>query len=376
MAKLDVMPAVMRITAVEPLVVAVPLKVPARSVHGAIATQRSALVRVATEGGVEGWGNVDPVGGYSTVSADDVVAAVRRLTPTLLGADALNPQRALAAMDAALAGRLEAKAAVEMALLDLAGRALGVPVTTLLGGRVRDEVHFNAWIGTLPPEQAAREAAAWVARGFRSAKIKVDGATDEGLARVAAVRSAVGDRLALRVDFNESLPPAEAVPFIRRLEPYGLTLVEQPIPRDQVAGLAEIRRAIGIPLMADESVTDHASLIDIIRRGAADLVKVKVMKQGGLLRTRAMIECAAAAGLRVVVGHGFGLTPSTMAEAALAALSEAVIEGCEAVGPLKMAGDVVAVPVSLDRGTLRLPESPGLGVTIDAEALARHRVER
>jgi L-alanine-DL-glutamate epimerase-like enolase superfamily enzyme len=78
----------------------------------------------------------------------------------------------------------------------------------------------------------------------------------------------------------------------------------------------------------------------------------------------------------VVVGHGFGLTPSTMAEAALAALSEAVIEGCEAVGPLKMAGDVVAVPVSLDRGTLRLPESPGLGVTIDAQALARHRVER
>jgi muconate cycloisomerase len=126
--------------------------------------------------------------------------------------------------------------------------------------------------------------------------------------------------------------------------------------------------------MADESVTDPASLIDIIRRDAADLVKVKVMKQGGILRTRAMIECAAAAGLRVVVGHGFGLTPSTLAEAALAAVSEAVIDGCEAVGPLKMAGDVVAEPVSLDTGTLRLSQVPGLGAAIDPDALKRYRV--
>jgi len=364
----------MRITEVDPVVVSVPLKIPVRGVHGTIATQRSVLVRVATADGVDGWGNVDPVGGYSTVSADEVASVIGRLAPALLGADALNAQRALVAMDAVVEGKLEAKAAIEMALLDLAGRALGVPVTTLLGGRVRDEVHFNAWIGTVPPEQAAGEATEWAARGFRSAKIKLDGATEEGLARVAAVRAAVGDRLALRVDFNESLTLAEAVPFIRRLEPYALTLVEQPIPRDQIAGLVEIRRGIDIPLMADESVTDPASLIDIIRRGAADLVKVKVMKQGGILRTRAMIECAAAAGLRVVVGHGFGLTPSTLAEAALAAVSEAVIDGCEAVGPLKMAGDVVAEPVSLDSGTLRLSQAPGLGAAIDPDALKRYRV--
>jgi L-alanine-DL-glutamate epimerase-like enolase superfamily enzyme len=364
----------MRITEVDPVVVSVPLKIPVRGVHGTIATQRSVLVRVATVDGVDGWGNVDPVGGYSTMSADDVASALRRLGPALLGADALNPRRALVAMDAVVEGKLEAKAAIEMALLDLAGRALGVPVTTLLGGRVRDEVRFNAWIGTVPPDQAASEATEWAARGFRSAKIKLDGATEEGLARVAAVRAAVGDRLALRVDFNESLTLGEAVPFIRRLEPYALTLVEQPIPRDQIAGLVEIRRGIDIPLMADESVTDPASLIDIIRRDAADLVKVKVMKQGGILRTRAMIECAAAAGLRVVVGHGFGLTPSTLAEAALAAVSEAVIDGCEAVGPLKMAGDVVAEPVSLDTGTLRLSQAPGLGAAIDPDALKRYRV--
>jgi muconate cycloisomerase len=366
----------MHITAIEPIVVEVPLRVPARSVHGTIPTQRSALVRVATDEGIEGWGNVDPVAGYSLTSADEVAVTVRRLAPALVGADPLNARRALALMDGQIDRHLEAKAAVEMALFDLAGRALGVPVTTLLGGRVRDEVHFNAWIGTVAPAQAAREASEWVARGFRSAKIKLDGAADEGVARVAAVRAAVGDRLALRVDFNESLALAEAVPFIRRLEPYGLALVEQPVPREQIAALAEIRRGIGIPLMADESVTDPASLVDIIRRGAADLVKVKVMKQGGLLRTQAMIECAAAAGLRVVIGHGFGLTPSTLAEAALAAVSDAVIDGCEAVGPLKLAGDVVAESVRLEAGTMRVSDAPGLGTTIDPDALKRYRADR
>jgi muconate cycloisomerase len=98
------------------------------------------------------------------------------------------------------------------------------------------------------------------------------------------------------------------------------------------------------------------------------------MKQGGLLRTLAMVECAAAAGLRVVIGHGFGLTLSTLAEAAVAAVSEAIVDGCEAVGPLKMAGDVVVEPVRLDRGVLRLEDRPGWGVMVDPDALKRYRV--
>ena len=363
------------IARVDAFLVEVPMKSATHGVHGTVSTQRSALVRVVSDQGAEGWGNVDPTVGYSATLVEDVVATVRRLGPALRGADALNAHRALALMDHAVAEDFEAKAAIEMALFDLAGRVLGVPVTTLLGGRVRDEVRFNAWIGTVPPAQAAREAEAWAARGFRSAKIKIDGATDEGVQRVAAVREAVGDRLDLRVDFNESLDLDEAPAFIRRLEPYALTLVEQPIRRDQIDGLAKIRGAIGIPLMADESVTDGASLIEIIRRGAADLVKVKLMKQGGFLKTRAMIECAAAAGLRVVIGHGFGLTPSTLAEVAVAAVSEAVIDGCEAVGPLKMAGDVVKDPVRLESGVVRVSDAPGVGATVDANALARYRID-
>jgi len=366
----------MRIVAIEPVLVDVPLATPVRGVHGTTALQRSLLVRVTTDAGVEGWGNVDPTPGYSLVAAVDVHDVVARLAPALVGADPFNLHRALALMDGEVADGFEAKAAIEMALLDVKGRALGLPVHSLLGGALTREVTLNAWIGTVPPAQAAVEAAEWLRRGFTTAKIKISGAGDEGIARVAAVRAAVGDRLALRVDFNESLTRVDAVEFIRRLEPYALTLVEQPIARTDIAGLAEIRRAIGIPLMADESVTGPASLIEIIRREAADIVKVKVMKQGGLTRTQQMIACAAAAGLRVVVGHGFGLTLSTLAEAAVAATSAAVLPGCEAVGPLKMAGDVVAEPVKLDGGVLRLTDAPGLGASIDPDALKRYRVSR
>src|SRR5262245_105818 len=364
----------MRITAIEPILVDVPLKTPVHGVHGIAAVQRSLLVRVATDGGIEGWGNVDPTPGYSPVSVDDVFGTVGRLVSVLTGTDSFNVHAALARMEAAANGMSEAPAAIEMALLDLKARALGIPVHSLLGGRVKDAVTLNAWIGTVPPAQAAAEAVAWLQRGFSTAKIKVSGATDEGIERVAAVRASVGSRMGLRVDFNESLTPAEAPAFIRRLEPYALTLVEQPIVRTDIPGLARLRASIGIPLMADESVTDPGALVEIIRREAADLVKLKVMKQGGLLRTLEMVACAGAAGLRVVLGHGFGLTLSTLAEATVAAVSEAVIDGCEAVGPLKMAGDVVSDPVSLEAGVIQLPDTPGLGAAIDPEALKRYRV--
>ena len=364
------------IMSVEPVLVAVPLRTPVDGVHGRTSVQRSVLARVTASDGTEGWGNVDPTPGYSKVSAVDVHDAVAALAPTLRGVDAFDVRRALAMMDAHVANAWEAKAAIEMALLDLKARAVGLPVHSLLGGTVRDRVTFNAWIGTVPPDRAAREAFEWLARGFTTAKIKVAGAGADGIERVAAVRAAVGARMALRVDFNESLTVAEAIPLIRALEPYDLTLVEQPVRRDQIGGLAEIRRAIGIPLMADESVSDPASLVDIVRRDAADFVKVKVMKQGGLMRTLAMVDAAAAAGLRVVIGHGFGLTLSTLAEVAVAAAHEAIVDGCESVGPLKMAGDVVAEAVSLDTGTIALPSAPGLGATIAPDALKRYRVER
>ena len=178
--------------------------------------------------------------------------------------------------------------------------------------------------------------------------------------------------MSLRVDANEGLDVASAIRFARSLAPYDVSLFEQPVPRADLYGLARIRRESPVPIMADESVQDTRSVMEIIRLEAADLIKVKVMKQGGILRTHQLAAIAHAAGLGVIVGHGFGLWVSTLAELHVAAASPGVLDGCEAVGPLKMAGEVVKNPPDMGRGSVPVPDVPGLGVEPDEDQLARY----
>lgn len=363
----------MKITAIDVGVVAVPLKTTYVTAHGALGVQRSVMARVRTDDGLMGWGNVDPTPGYSEMNVEDVVSTAGEiLGPALLGSDPLNITAAFSRMDTRCPASHEAKALLEMALLDLKGKALGVPVWSLLGGKLRDEVILNAWIGAVSPERAAGEAADWCRRGFRSAKIKVGGAFREDVDRVAAVREAVGRKMSLRVDANEGLDVENAIRLARALAPYEIRLFEQPVARADLHGLARIRRESPIPIMADESVRDARSLMEIIRLEAADLIKVKVMKQGGIFRTLQLVSLAEAAGLGVILGHGFGLWVSTLAELHVAAASLSILDGCEAVGPLKMAGEVVKNPPDMGGGSVQVPDAPGLGVEPDEDLLVQY----
>ncbi len=337
--------------------------------------QKSAVVRVTAAGGALGLGNIDPSPGYSTETIEESLAALRgKLAPGVIGADAANIHVLNARLDAAAPGFLDAKAAIEMACVDLTARALGVPVHAYLGGAVRERLSFNAWIGILPPGEAAAEARKWFERGFRSAKIKVGGGIEADRDRVKAVREAVGGTMALRIDANAGYDADTAIRLAHLVQPYDLQLFEQPVPAGDLAGMARVRReAGGVAIMADESILDHASLIEVIKAGAADIVKLKVMKQGGFHRTAAMLATAEAAGLRCVIGHGFGLGVNTMAEIMLAATSANVIDGLECVGPLKTVDDITTEKLDLGSGVLALPPGPGLGVALDEAKLARYR---
>jgi len=362
---------------VEVFGVAVPLVGPGfRNAYITKKAQKSAVVRLTAADGSVGLGNIDPSPGYSVETIEQSLTALRdRLAPVVRGLDAGNPHRLVQAMDAALAGHLDAKAAIEMAAVDLLARHLGIPVHQYLGGAVVERVRFNAWIGILPPDEAATEARKWFDKGFRSAKIKVGGGIAADRDRVAAVREAVGPTMALRADANAGYSVDDAIALGRLLEPLDLQLLEQPVADDDLAGMAKVRRSIGIKVMADESITDHASLVAVLRADCADIVKLKVMKQGGLLRCRRMLETATAAGMKVVIGHGFGLGVNTVAEIMLAATSEHVLEGLECVGPLKTADDIVTAKLDLDSGAVDLPGGPGLGVTLDDDKIARYRFD-
>jgi L-alanine-DL-glutamate epimerase-like enolase superfamily enzyme len=365
----------MKIERVEIFGVAVPLVGEFRLAYQSESIQRSAVVRITASDGAIGLGNVDPIHGYSEESVEDTLQALETVFgPRIIGLDPSNIHVVLQHIESAAAHLLDAKAAIEMACVDLTARALGIPVHTYLGGAVKDRLHFNAWIGILPPDKAAAETAAWQKRGFRSAKIKVGGDIEADRQRVKAVREAVGPDFALRIDANAGYDADTSIKLARMMAPFNLQLFEQPVPAEDIAGMARVRReSAGIPIMADESVLDHASLIRIIQAGAADIVKVKVMKQGGLYNTRRMIATAEAAGIRCVLGHGFGLGINTMAEIMLAATSLNVIDGLECVGPLKTSDDIVTHKLDLRSGSLALPGGPGLGVTLDAQKLERYR---
>lgn len=364
----------LRVERVEVFGVAIPLVGPGfRNAYVTKKTQKSALVRLTAADGSVGLGNIDPSPGYSVETIEESLAALNeKLAAVVRGLDAGNPHRVVEAMDAALAGFLDAKAAMEMACVDLTARRLAIPVHQYLGGALRERLRFNAWIGIVPPDEAAAEARKWFDRGFRSAKIKVGGDIEADRDRVKAVREAVGMPMKLRADANAGYSVEDAIRLGRLLEPFGLQLLEQPVAAEDLAGMARVRKGIGIPLMADESIVDHASLIDVIRADCADIVKLKVMKQGGFLKCRRMLETASAAGLGVVIGHGFGLGINTVAEIMLAATSRGVMEGLECVGPLKTADDIVTSKLDLGSGEIALPDGPGLGVELDEEKVRRY----
>lgn len=369
----------MRIERVQVLGVAVPLIGEFKDAYDRKSVQRSAVLRIIADTGAAGLGNIDPAPGYSKETLEDSMRALElNLAPLIIGMDPTNVHSVLLKIESAIHGYLDAKAAVEMACVDLAARALGISVHGYLGGAVKHTMLFNAWIGMLPPDEAAAETVAWQRRGFRSAKIKVGHSIEADCDRVKAVRAAVGPDFKLRIDANAGYDVDTSIKLVRMVAPYGLQLFEQPVAADDLAGMARVREAanaVGLSVMADESVLDHASLIRILRADAADLVKVKVTRQGGLVNARRMIATAEAAGVRCVLGHGFGLGVSTMAEIMLAATSNNVIDGLECVGPLKTADDVVTRKLDLTTGSLPLPPGPGLGVTLDEEKLARYRFD-
>jgi len=369
----------MKIERVEVFGVAVPLVGEFKNAYLSKTVVKSALVRITATGGAVGLGNIDPTPGYSKENTEDHLRVLRdKLAPLLAGMDPTNVHRILEKIEPAVPGFLDSKAAIEMACVDLAARAAGMPVYTYLGGAVKDRLLFNAWIGILPPEQAAKETLEWKRKGFRSAKIKVGGNIEADRDRIEAIREAVGPEFHLRIDANAGYDADTSIKLAKMVAPYNLQLFEQPVPADDIAGMARVRReanAVGLPIMADESVLDHASLINIIKMDAADIVKVKVMKQGGFLNTRRMIATAEAAGIRCVVGHGFGLGVNTMAEIMLAATSQNVIDGLECVGPLKTRDDIVTHKLDLNAGSLLLPAGPGLGVTLDDAKLEQYRYD-
>src|SRR5262249_25882554 len=232
----------------------IPVKRPHKMSFTTLEAVNYAFVRLETTDGLVGWGEAACLGGptWGEESSESVAVTIERyVAPWLVGRDATRIEALSREMARRVQGNPFARAAVEMALWDLNGRALGVPVHRLLGGRVRESVSLSWSLAVESPEAEVSEAREKIARGHRIFKIKTAAhPVAHDVERVRRLREAVGPSVSLRVDANQGWDRATALQAIRALEPYHLDFVEQPLPRCDAEGMAETARAVTVPTMA------------------------------------------------------------------------------------------------------------------------------
>src|SRR3970040_1351035 len=229
----------MKIEKVEVFGDAVPLIGEYKNAYLTKSVQKSVIVRINARRGVTGLGNIDPTPGYSKEQTPDHLEVLRgKFAPLLLGMDPTNIHAVLAKIEPAVKGFLDSKAAIEMARVDLAARLAGMPGHTYLGGAVKETLLFNAWIGILPPDEAAKETLGWKRKGFRSAKIKVGGSIEADRDRVKAVREAVGADFQIRIDANAGYDAATSIKLAKVVAPFTLQLFQEPGPDNAIAARA------------------------------------------------------------------------------------------------------------------------------------------
>lgn len=261
-------------------------------------------------------------------------------------------------------------AGLEMALLDVKGKALGVPVAELLGGFCRDEVPMVGYLFIDDPEANAQKAADFVEAGFTELKLKVGRDFGEDHDTIAAIRDRVGTDVKLRIDANMIWSVPAAIKWIRGLERFDLQYVEQPVPDFDVQGLAQVRRSVGVPIAADEACTSVRSAMELLKADACDVFVVYPSEAGGLMRACHIAALADAAGKWCAIGSWAELGVATTANAHVVAAAPNFVFASDTHYPLQT-DDVLAERLDMEHGRLVVPRVAGLGVELDPGEVER-----
>jgi muconate cycloisomerase len=368
----------MRIAAVEVIPYALPLERPYVTASGTLERREMILLRLRTEGGVVGLGEAVPLSLRGGAALERVERSLARLTRRLSKLDvaAMASEEPLgSAVDALInvaAGRrlpAPAKAALEMALFDLAGRISGTPLWRMLRGAASAPVRCNATLAADTPQELAAEAAAGRERGYGTFKLKLGLGDDSERAR--AVRESVGPDARLRVDANGAWSADQAVAVLGEIEPLGIELVEQPAAT--LREMATVAAATRIPIAADESVTSAKEANRAAKSGACRLATVKLSKVGGM-GPAATIAAELPVYLSSALDGPVGIAAAAHAAQALYRDHQDPGLAHGLATQELFAGTIATAECELREGFLHLPEGPGLGVEIDDEALERHRL--
>ncbi|MGV6848806.1 MAG: enolase C-terminal domain-like protein [Marinibacterium sp.] len=330
------------------------------------------ILRLTAEDGSQGWGEAAPWSVFTGSPEASLAALDRYIRPQVLGRKLAD--RAAIMQDAAraVAHASEAKAALETALLDLTGRVLGAPVWALLGGLARARIPLSVSLAN--PDFAADRALLdrLVADGVGIVKLKAGFA--EASFDILRLEALARDypSLSVRVDFNQGLDPSEAAQRVRDVAAFAPDFIEQPVAAHHFSLMADLRRVIDVPLLADESVFGPEDMVRAIAEGICDGVSVKIMKSGGLIRAQSVARMAAAAGLTAYGGDMFETGLGHLAGAHLIAATPEISLGCEFYqARYYLETDLLEDPFPILNGAVHVPDTPGLGGRPDIDKI-RH----
>jgi D-galactarolactone cycloisomerase len=341
------------------------------------------VVEIATDNGLTGWGECY---GPARITA----AVVASLAPSLIGADPLRTDHLWREIYARLRDHgqkgvvIQGLSGIDIALWDIKGKHFGVPVHVLLGGAVRHDVQayatglYRRKTGD-PLRYLAAEAADYVAQGFRAVKLKVGFGIAEDAAVTRAVRDAIGPEVALMVDANHAYDATAAIRLGRMIEPCDIGWFEEPVPPEDIAGYRAVKAALSIPVAGGECEFTRFGFRELLLARAVDIIQPDTCAAGGLSECKKIADMAEAFDVRYnphVWGTGIALAASLQLLAVLPPLTptslnpiEPLLEFDRTEHPIRE--KLLTQPIEHERGRVRVPDGPGLGIEIDRAALAR-----
>lgn len=371
----------MRITAIETFPVRIPLK-PERRMISALGRHEVSdfvLIRIHTDDGIDGIGEATVTQNWSGETPWSAIAIIERFfAPVLMGCDPTDVAEIDRRMDFVAQYNWFAKAAIEMACWDIAGKAVQKPVYDLFGGACRSLTIRNRFsIGAYTPELSAQRAAERVASGFDTIKVKVGTTPEVDVARVTAVREAIGPDIALMVDANGGWTEEQAFWCLERLLPLQLTLVEQPLPRGDYSGLRRLRERLGCKILADESCFDEIEARELLELGCCDVISLYPGKQGGIAKARRIADLAAKHNVPCSIGSNleWDVGAATMLHFIVSTPNMQVdLYPGDCLGPFYHELSIAKNPLEIAGPLTTLHTGPGLGIDVDWDIVDRHRM--
>jgi len=376
----------MKISRLESRIVEIPVTSPYVYSHGVLKAFSNVLVWIHTDAGLVGIGEASfvPGGGVSEETPESTKPMIDRyLGPELIDEDPFDIERIHRKMDAAVPRNLVAKSGIDLALWDLMGKAVDMPVCKLLGGVVDPKMLCTYTLSIDTPEKMAEQALLRKRQGYKTLVVKIGREPQGDIERLRRVRDAVGDDVNLRLDANEGYWPDQAIQIIRQMEKYNPEFVEEPVKRWDLDGMAKVAQAVDTPISSDESNTSVDSVMRIIQKRAADIINIKISKNGGLFRSKKIAALAEAAGIPCIVGGANTYEVGRQACRHLAvSTAQAQMgmgsEGCAPASQSKV-DDVTTrfltyEEVTAGNGYVELIPGPGLGVELDEGKVRKYTV--